>query len=288
MPIEFGQPPGPPRPAMSRIDVFGITHQGYVRKENADHFFIGSFHRTLRIHGTSFPADDIGPQETESRGFLMLVADGVGSLQASAEGSAHALAVVTSHLLHASEICSNMALSDREAAIAELKTAVGRAHEALHEAAEREGKGPSATTLTMYAAFWPMGFVVQVGDSRMYRLRGDKFERLTSDQTMAQMMVEAGAMTPSQAEGSHLKHVLWSAVGSQEAVPEVLVTDLDLRDRSLLCSDGLTKHVNDDEIRDYLSRDMSSEEMCRALLNLALERGGTDNVTVVSGRVRAA
>jgi protein phosphatase len=286
METEFGQPAGQQRPAMGRIDVFGITHQGHVRKENADHFFIGSFHRTLRIHGTSFPADDIGPQETDSRGFLLLVADGVGSLHASAEGSKHALAVVTSHLLHASEICSNMALANREAAIAELKAAVGRAHEALHEDAERDGTGTAATTLTMYAAFWPMGFIVQVGDSRMYRLRGETFERLTTDQTMAQMMLEAGVMTTKEAEGSHLKHVLWSAVGAQEAVPEVLVTDLDLRDRSLLCSDGLTKHVSDDEIKDYLSRDMSSEEMCRALLNLALERGGTDNVTVVSGRVR--
>lgn len=287
MATEIGQPPGQQRPAMSRIDVFGMTHQGRVRKENADHFFIGSFHRTLKIHATSFPADDIGPQETESRGFLLLVADGVGSLSASAEGSAHALAVVTNHLLHASEICSNMALANREAAVAELKTAVSRAHDALVSQAE-EGKGRAATTLTMYAAFWPLGFVVQVGDSRMYRLRGDKLERMTNDQTMAQMMLEAGVMTPKEAEASHLKHVLWSAVGAQEAVPEVVVTDLDQRDRMLLCSDGLTKHVTDDEIEDYLKRDLSSEAMCRALLDLALERGGTDNVTVVSGRVRMA
>ncbi|MEK7401179.1 MAG: protein phosphatase 2C domain-containing protein [Gemmatimonadota bacterium] len=274
------------RPATSDIDVFGLTDRGLVRKENADHFFIGSFHRTLRIHATSFPADDIGPQETESRGFLFLVADGVGSLRASAEGSAHALAVVTNHLLHASEICSNMALSDREAAITELKTAVSRAHEALRGFAERQGKGTAATTLTMYAAFWPLGFVVQVGDSRLYRLRGDKFERLTNDQTMAQMMLEAGVMTTAEAEASHLKHVLWSAVGSQEAVPEVLVTDLDLRDRTLLCSDGLTKHVSDDEIKEHMMRDQSSKDLCHALVNLALQRGGTDNVTVVSGRVR--
>jgi len=282
MESEVGQPPGQQRPPMSRIDVFGVTHQGYVRKENADHYFIGSF----RIHGTSFPADDIGPQETESRGFLMLVADGVGSLKASADGSKHALAVVTRHLLHASEICSNMALSDREAAIAELKNAVGQAHDALHVDAEESGQGPAATTLTMYAAFWPLGFVVQVGDSRMYRLRGDTFERLTNDQTMAQMMREAGVMTTVEAEISPLKHVLWSAVGAQEAVPEVLVTDLDLRDRTLLCSDGLTKHVSDAEIEEHMARDISSEEMCNALLALALERGGTDNITVVSGRVR--
>jgi protein phosphatase len=270
---------------MADIDVFGLTHKGYVRPTNADHFLIGSFHRSLRIHHTSIAAD-LGPHETESRGFLLLVADGVGNLHKADEGSAHALQVVTQHLLHASEICSTMAMHKQDEAIDELKVAVAKAHEALHEHAERDGLGTRATTLTMYAAFWPLGFVVQVGDSRLYRLRGARFERLTSDQTMAQMMLEAGAMSRDEAEVSPLKHVLWSALGAQEAIPEVAVIDLDVQDRTMLCSDGLTKHVSDDEIRDYLSRDMSSEEMCGALVNLALERGGTDNVTVVSGRVR--
>ena len=279
--------PGVPlRPAMADIDVFGLTHQGLVRKTNADHFFIGSFHRSLRIHHTSI-AGDVGPQESGSRGFLMLVADGVGNLHKAEESSAHALQVVTQHLLHASEICSAMVLHERDSAIDELKAAVAKAHRALHETAERDGTGLSATTLTMYAAFWPLGFVVQVGDSRLYRLRGNRFERLTADQTMAQMMIEAGAMSREEAEDSPLKHVLWSAVGSQEVVPEVTVVDLDARDRVLLCSDGLTKHVNDDEIREWLSRGLSSEALCRGLVDLSLSRGGTDNITVLSGQVRA-
>lgn len=280
----FQEPGVTQRPAMADIDVFGITHPGKVRKTNADHFFIGSFHRTLRVHHTSL-GPDIGPQETQSRGFLMLVADGVGNLQRAEEGSATALREVTQHLLHASEICSAMAVRQETETIDELKLAVGRAHAAMRDEAE-SGTGTAAATLTMYAAFWPKGFVVQVGDSRMYRLGPQGFERLTTDQTMAQMMVEAGAMSKEQAEGSHLKHVLWSALGAQEAVPEVRVIDLDMVSRSLLCSDGLTKHVSDDEIRDHMARSASSEEMCRALLDLALERGGTDNITILGGRIR--
>jgi protein phosphatase len=268
------------RPLTSDVDVFGLTHPGHVRKTNADHFLIGSFHRSLRIHRTSITTN-LGPCETESRGFILLVADGVGSLDAAAEGSALALEHVSQHLLHASEICSGMALHQVDTAVDELKAAVARAHEGLRDIAK-----PSATTLTMYAAFWPKAFVVQVGDSRMYRLRGSEFRRLTTDQTVAQMMVEAGAMTADAAERSQLKHVLWSAVGSQEVVPEVILTDCDVRDRTLLCSDGLTKHVSDGEIRAHLERDMTSEETCRALVDLALERGGSDNVTVVMGRVR--
>jgi serine/threonine protein phosphatase PrpC len=273
------------RPLTSDIDVFGVTHEGKVRKTNADHFLIASFHRSLRIHRTSI-AGDLGPRETESRGFIALVADGVGSLASAADGSARALETVAQHLLHASEICSTMAISEEQTAIAHLKEAVTQAHETLRATAQRDGVPSTATTLTMYAAFWPRAFVIHVGDSRMYRLRDDDFRRLTTDQTVAQMMVEAGAMTPAVAEASKLKHVLWSAVGSQELAPEVVVTDCNLRDRTLLCSDGLNKHVTDAEIREHLERDLSSEETCRALVDLALARGGSDNVTVVMGRVR--
>jgi serine/threonine protein phosphatase PrpC len=277
----------PPRPLTADIDVAGVTHLGLVRKTNADHFLVASFHRTLRIHGTSI-GDDLGPRESESRGFIGLVADGVGGLDSAAEGSARALTEVTQHLLHASEICSQMALERQDEAVAELKTAVIRAHTALREEAERTGTPSSATTLTMYAAYWPRSFIVHVGDSRCYRLRGATFERLTHDQTVAQMMVEAGAMSPQTAEHSRLKHVLWSAVGSSEVAPEVLVSDCDARDRTLVCSDGLTKHVTDAEIRGYLERDLSSGDTCQSLVDLALARGGTDNVTVVMGRVRKA
>ena len=273
------------RPAASEIDVFGLTHQGRVRKTNADHFLICSFHRSLKIHATSI-SKMLGPTETESRGFLMLVADGVGGMDAAQEGSAHALAAVSQHLLHASEICSHMAVQQEETAIEELKKAVAHAHDALKEHAEQAGVPSTATTLSMLAVFWPRAFVVHVGDSRVYRLRGTEFRRLTTDQTVAQMMVEAGAMTPEAADRSKLKHVLWSAVGSQEAVPQVTVVDADQRDRPLLCSDGLTKHVSDAEIREHMLRDLSSEETCRALVDLALERGGSDNITVVMGRVR--
>jgi protein phosphatase len=83
-----------------------------------------------------------------------------------------------------------------------------------------------------------------------------------------------------------LKHVLWSAVGNDEIVPQVVPTDITRRDVILVCSDGLTKHVSDDEIRERLARDESSEENVRALVDLALQRGGSDNVTAVVGKIR--
>ena len=65
------------RPTLAEVDFFGLTHPGLVRKTNADHFLVASLHRTLHVHATSLN-DGLGPQETESRGFLLLVADGVG------------------------------------------------------------------------------------------------------------------------------------------------------------------------------------------------------------------
>jgi serine/threonine protein phosphatase PrpC len=93
-------------------------------------------------------------------------------------------------------------------------------------------------------------------------------------------------MTRDSAEASPLKHVLLSALGSEQVDPQVLVQDLERRDVMLLCTDGLTKHVSDDEIREHMLRPISSESICQTLIDLALERGGEDNVTVVVGKAR--
>jgi serine/threonine protein phosphatase PrpC len=99
-------------------------------------------------------------------------------------------------------------------------------------------------------------------------------------------MLESGAIKPGSPEATRLKHVLWSAVGNEEIVPQIVPTDLTRQDVVLLCSDGLTKHVSDEEIRDRLQRDESAEENVRALVDLALSRGGTDNVTALVGKLR--
>jgi serine/threonine protein phosphatase PrpC len=273
------------RPTLAEIDACGMTHPGLVRATNADHFLVASFHRTMRVHATSL-GEGLGQQETQNRGFLLLVADGVGGAAGAGEGAARAVTAVAHHLLHDSEICSEMVVDRREDAVSHLRQALTRAHQTLIEASKSGESEHRATTLTMFAAFWPYAFVLHVGDSRAYRFRDGALERLTTDQTVAQMMVDAGAMSADAAERSHLKHVLWSAVGSEELVPEVVVTDLTRRGVLLLCTDGLTKHVSDAEIASYMSRHTPTESSCKALIDLALSRGGTDNVTVVMARTR--
>jgi serine/threonine protein phosphatase PrpC len=285
MSIATLQPVTPDRPLWAEVDVCGLTHQGLVRATNNDHFLVASFHRTLRVHASSL-GDPSGPHETQQRGLLLVVADGVGGEATAGEGAARALSTVSQHLLHETEICSRFAAERQQDAVAFLRESVIKAHQTLRDAGEWAERDHRATTLTMYAAFWPTAFVLHVGDSRLYRYRDGVLERLTTDQTLAQIMIDTGKMSPDTAEHSPLKHVLWSAVGSSDVTPEVVVTDCRREGVVLLCTDGLTKHVSDAEIASHMARHAPTSKTCQALIDLALSRGGSDNVTVVMGRTR--
>jgi protein phosphatase len=128
---------------------------------------------------------------------------------------------------------------------------------------------------------------VQVGDSRAYLLHEGRLQQLTKDQTMAQVLMDAGVVPTPDLPMSRWRNVLMSALGGREATPVLTSRSLVWEDVMLLCTDGLTKHVSDQEIAQQLSGERSSEQICRSLLALALERGGTDNVTIVAGRLRS-
>lgn len=274
------------RPLASEIDVCGLTHRGHVRERNADHFLVASLHRALHVVVTSLTESEFPPRETGSQGYLLLVADGVGTHEAAVEGSLRAIRSVTNYIMHMTELCSQMDPMREGELLEQLRASVLRGHEAVRACPDGEVAEPLATTLTMVAVMWPRAYVIHAGDSRCYRLRDGELQRMTTDQTMAQVMVDAGVLTSETASASRLKHVLWSCLGSAEVEPEVHVTDCDRRDVVLLCTDGLTKHVSEAEIRDQLASGAPAEACCRALVALALARGGEDNVTVVVGRIR--
>lgn len=276
------------KPLPSEIDVFGLTHRGHVRSENADHFLIASFHRAMQVHASSVPASAFAALSADSRGYVFLVADGVGAFAQAAEGSAHAIRSVAQYLLDMSEVPLQAEPQREDEVIERTRAAFAEAHETLLHLDERGIRGSAVTTLTMLIAIWPRVFVVHAGDSRAYRLRDGTLTQLTTDQTMAQAMIDSGVMTRATADASPLKHVLLSALGSSQVDPQIVVQGLERRDVMLLCTDGLTKHVSDDEIRAHLMRGPSSEATCRSLVELALDRGGQDNVTVVVGQARAA
>lgn len=274
------------RPRPEQIDIYGISHQGRVRSENQDQFLIASLHKTMMVHHSSIPEEHLGRLTSDSRGFVFLVADGVGGGPAGQLASGTALTAIVDYVIHAMDLYLDIDESTEPMFLAQLRRSVERGHEKIRaEGGEAKTSG-MATTLTMVTVRWPKAYLVHVGDSRCYRIRNGKLEMMTKDQTMAQVLVDAGALNPDTAEQSGLKHVLWSALGGKEASPETLKVDIEFDDIMLICSDGLTKHVSDEEIREHLVKTTGSEATCRALLELALERGGTDNVTVVMSRLK--
>jgi protein phosphatase len=275
------------RPRKQNVDIFGVSHPGNVRPVNQDGFLVATVQRTIEIHQTSLPPEYLPPTHSDNRRYVFLVADGVGGGPSGEEASGTALREVASYLGHTMDLYAQIAPEREESFLEDLKKAVERSHEIIRAQGEEDhDRRGMATTLTMVTIIWPRAYLIQVGDSRCYRLRNDTLELLTKDQTMAQAMVDAGVLTPEDAERSKLKHVLYSAVGGRSAAPAVKAVDCQWSDIMLICTDGLNKHVSDDEIREQLAAPQSSEQTCQTLLQMTLDRGASDNVTIIVARLK--
>jgi protein phosphatase len=272
------------RPQDADIDVFGLTHLGKVRKENQDHFLIAALHKQMVVQSTSLPAEVQLPVDPERLASLAMVADGVGS-GAGGEASRLALQAVAQYVAQSTRTFYTSDATEPEAFAELLSEAALRCHTSLLERAEQEGKpGRFATTLTLWLGLWPQAYVLQVGDSRCYLFREGRLTQISRDQTMAEDLVDQGILTRTNAHRTRWAHVLSSAIGGQQAAPVVTRIVRDWGTIVLLCSDGLTKHVSDDRIAERLGALTSAKATCEALLQDALDDGGTDNITVVIGR----
>ena len=276
------------RPRDDELDMYGLTHPGLVRTENQDQFLLCTVHPQVVVHGTSLPDPSHLALRGQRLASILLVADGVGGSAAGSTASRLATEAVTRYI--ASSLRSyDKAGSSRENEFLEaLRAAAIAAHEAvLTEAKASPDTRDMATTLSLGVVVWPWLYVVQVGDSRCYYFHEGRLEQVTRDQTIAEDLVQRGVLSRELARRSPLKHVLSSAIGAPEALPEL--TRVDVRERGcviMVCTDGLTKHVSDEEIGQHLGAMQSAEQVCHDLLQLALDRGGTDNITLVIGRAR--
>jgi len=271
------------------LDFCGVTHPGNVRTENQDHFLICTIHPEVLVHGTNLEAVDKLPLRGERIASLFLVADGVsgagGGGSAASRIAAEAIARYVSSTLRSYHAAGT---SDEAALLQSLTDAVFEAHHAVKmEASAHPEIGGMATTLTLGLAVWPWLYVVQLGDSRSYYYWKGDLHQITRDQTIAQDLVDQGILRPDRVPASPFKDVLSSAVGADEAMPEVSRLRVDREGSVLLfCTDGLTKHVSDAEIAAAIAGHRRSKDVCEALISLALERGGSDNVTIVVARRR--
>ena len=277
------------RPTDSALDLFGVTHPGKVRAENQDHFLVGTVHPQVQVHGTSLENVNRLPLRGQRLATVLLVADGVGGQAAGSEASRLAAEAVTAYVSSTLRCYHAAGATDDKLFLDALRAAAVNAHETVSVESAIRGDIRMATTLTFGIVVWPWLYVLQVGDSRAYFCCNGVLRQITRDQTMAQDLVDQGVLPADRIANSPYTHVLSSAIGGSSAVP--VVTRIDVRGDQpvvLLCSDGLTKHVSDVEIEQHILGLESSEQLCRALLELALERGGADNITIVVGRVRTS
>lgn len=267
------------------LDAFGATHVGRSREVNQDQFLVASLMKLVEIEQTSLVGPDLESINSPGRAALLMVADGVGGLQAGEKASETALENVARYVTQAMR-CYYAVDEESEAHfIDELRTAVIKAHEDVKRQGQADPDSEGmATTLTMVKVVGNRAYVVQVGDSRCYLLRAGELSQITRDQTVAQDLVDQGVMSEATAEHSPFSHILSSAVGGT-AMPEIYTLDLATGDVLLLCTDGLTKHVSHFEIRERLDSDETPEGICRSLVQMALDGGGSDNVTAIVARV---
>jgi protein phosphatase len=272
------------KPREDEIDAHGVTHAGKVRRENQDHFLLCSLRRQVVVRGSSIPEADSLLGESTRLASLAMVADGVGGAARGETASRLALTAVTKYVTRSLRCYYGAWDSDQEFYDA-LKEGAQQCHAELHRLGEEDPDySGMATTLTLYLGVWPRAYLLQVGDSRCYLLRDGELSQITRDQTMAQEMVDLGVMKREQVAGTRFEHTLTSSIGGRHTEPKVTRVDMTWGHVLLLCSDGLTRHVSDERIRDVLRSMTSARQAAETLLQEALDGGGTDNITIVVGR----
>ena len=151
----------------------------------------------------------------------------------------------------------------------------------LNKAQQTDHRTTIGSTVVAMLAYDKYCVYIWAGDSRLYRLRNSQIRQMSTDHSQVEMYVEKGLISREEALGHPHGNMITRAVGaSDELYLDMDIQELAHKDRYLLCSDGLTKHVTDLEIQDILD-DGTIQEACKELINLTLERGAVDNVTAI-------
>jgi serine/threonine protein phosphatase PrpC len=259
-----------------QVSVFGKTDLGRTREHNEDTFLVAdlstgnaSLHPEVRRH-------EVGP-----RGSLFMVADGMGGAAAGELASAMAADLIYRHL-------ATVWASDEDASpdrfAYRMKEAVELANQQIYgyarEHPEVRGMG---TTVTAAGVNGHDVYLAQIGDSRAYLIRNGEAIQLTKDQSLMQRLVDAGELTEEEAEQSERRNIILQALGPDPRV-KVDLTHQSLRrgDTLIICSDGLSGLVRREEFPAMVHEHAELADLCGALIDLANERGGPDNITVVA------
>jgi protein phosphatase len=271
------------------VDFGGLSHAGKVRPTNEDHFLVARLDRSLQTVVTNLPPGSVPERHTETV-YGMLVADGMGGHAAGEVASRMAISTFVNQVIQTPDIIMRLDARFTEEALRRLDRRFQGIKEVLAEQVQLDPSlAGMGTTMTMACSIGTDLLIAHVGDSRAYLFRKGQLQRLTRDQTMAQFLADTGLIKPEQVANHPMRHVLTGALGTTGGPSDVDLSGQRLADgdQVFLCTDGLTEMVPEPVITDLLREGAgSAAEDCERLVNLALERGGKDNVTVVIGRYR--
>jgi serine/threonine protein phosphatase PrpC len=255
-----------------RVTAFGKTDPGIVREVNEDAFGMADLTAGQRWSGgraTTWSAADAG--------ILLEVSDGMGGAKAGEVASALSIEGVLTGMLDAAKSGHT---SDKT-----LRAVIERVSRKIYEAGKRPDRRGMGATLTAILVKGTTAYVAQIGDSRAYLLRGGKLGQITHDQSYVQMLVDAGVMTPEEAERSPRKNIIMQVMG-QESI-KVALGRIELRsgDRLLLCSDGLTNVLDDARIAAVAAAPKAPMAAVNELVEQTRAGGAPDNVTAILAEI---
>lgn len=270
--------------ARCKFDVAGQTNAGLVRENNEDQFLILEMEKNASVLDASFQIDESEDVLNGSRALAMVVADGVGGAPAGERASQLAAETILRHLRENMPWFIRLHNKHEIELVNALKASVRKCEQAVEfESHLIPSESGMATTLTLAYVIWPSLYVIHIGDSRCYISRNSELLQITRDHTYAQALLEEGQLEKHELKTNQYSNVLLNSIGRgmSELHPEVNNFALQLGDRILLCSDGLSDMLDDDDIAAELNASSTSENACQRLVDSALQSGGRDNVTVI-------
>ena len=252
------------------LDCATLSHPGMVRSHNEDSVFV------------------------DGEAGIAILADGMGGYNAGEVASGIAVNVVSSGILpdlrSGRELSKIDVASGLTHAALLLQQQIAAANKGIYEAAQARPECAGMGTTIVTAVFCGNRVSIgHIGDSRCYRLRGDKFEQLTRDHSLLQEQIDSGQLTQEQAKFSLNKNLVTRALGIEAIVPaDIVEYRVEAEDIYLLNSDGLTDMVEPDVIQKVVTEKRGDLALAAAdLIDIANQNGGRDNISVVLVRVPA-
>ena len=235
------------------------SNRGVVRKNNEDACFV-------------IPGSDV-----------YVVADGVGG-NSSGEVASRTAVEKIAGFVNDNDIRSNTSTDEIFEFMAE---AISEANEAIYDLGRDQSRYRGmATTVVLAYLYRGEGYIANIGDSRAYVYRQDGLKRITKDHTYVNELIDKGVITEDEAESHRQKNVITKALGAEPRVePDFYKLDLHTGDILLLCTDGLYGEVGEEKMAEVLKAGANMNDTCAELVDLAIQSGGRDNITVICVRL---